>query len=106
MRIFGGERIYNTMEALNMDENLPLEFKMLTNAIENAQQRVESRNFASRKNVLEYDDVMNKQRELIYAQRNKVLDGEDVKENILSMIDSTIDNAIQNFLSDEAIHDN
>ncbi len=106
MRIFGGERIYNTMEALKMDENLPLEFKMLTNAIENAQQKVESRNFASRKNVLEYDDVMNKQRELIYAQRNKVLDGEDVKENVISMINSTIDGAIANFLNDEQIHDN
>ena len=106
MRIFGGERIYNTMEALNMDENLPLEFKMLTNAIENAQERVESRNFASRKNVLEYDDVMNKQRELIYAQRNKVLDGENVKESVISMINSTIDAAIANFLNDEQIHDN
>ena len=106
MRIFGGERIYNTMEALNMDENMPLEFKMLTNAIENAQERVESRNFASRKNVLEYDDVMNKQRELIYAQRNKVLDGENVKESVISMINSTIDAAVANFLNDEQIHDN
>ncbi|MBO5725552.1 MAG: preprotein translocase subunit SecA, partial [Clostridia bacterium] len=106
MRIFGGERIYNTMEALNMDENLPLEFKMLTNAIENAQEKVESRNFASRKNVLEYDDVMNKQRELIYAQRNKVLDGENVKESVISMINGTIDTAVANFLNDEQIHDN
>ena len=108
MRIFGGatDRIYNTMEAMHMDENMPLEMKMLTNAIETAQERVEGRNFASRKSVLEFDDVMNKQRELIYAQRNKVLDGENVKDSIISMINSTIDGAVELYLADEVVHDN
>lgn len=99
MRLFGGERVYNMMDSLNIDENTPLQFKMLSNAIENAQKKVEDRNFAARKNVLEYDDVMNKQRELIYAQRNKVLDGEDVSDSITSMINSTIDAAVQKYLA-------
>ncbi|MBQ0084386.1 MAG: preprotein translocase subunit SecA [Clostridiales bacterium] len=100
MRLFGGERLYNFMDTLNVEENTPLQFKMLSNTIENAQKKVEDRNFASRKNVLDYDDVMNKQRELIYEQRNKVLDGEDISDSILSMIDSTIDAATATYLSD------
>ena len=98
MRLFGGERIYRMMEALNVDENTPLETSMLSRSIEGAQQKIETRNFGIRKNVLEYDDVMNKQRELIYAQRNLVLDGEDIKSKVLGMIDETIDSAIQTFL--------
>ena len=106
MRLFGGERIYRMFETLKIDENMPLQMKMLSNSIETAQKNVESRNFLSRKSVLDYDDVMNKQRELIYAQRNKVLDGADVRENIISMIDTTIDSAVKNFLSDDAAHNN
>ena len=106
MRLFGGERIYNLMGTLNIDENMPLQFKVLSNAIENAQRNVEGRNFASRKNVLEYDDVMNKQRELIYAQRNRVLDGDDIKDNVVSMINSTIDSAVALYLNDPVVHDN
>ena len=75
MRLFGGDRIQNMMEKFDLDEDTPIENKMLTRAIENAQTTVESRNFQSRKSVLEYDDVMNKQREIIYAQRRQVLDG-------------------------------
>ncbi len=98
-RIFGGERVYNMMETLNVDEDFPIQFKMITNAIENAQKRVEDRNFASRKSVLEYDDVMNKQREKIYGQRNTVLDGEDIEGGILSMIDTTVDAAVATYLA-------
>ena len=85
MRLFGGERIQNMMEKFDLDEDTPIENKMLTKAIENAQTTVESRNFQSRKSVLEYDDVMNKQREIIYQQRREVLDGKDLKDTILSM---------------------
>ena len=106
MRLFGGERVYNLMETLKVDENMPLQFKMLSNTIETAQRNVEGRNFESRKNVLEYDDVMNKQRELIYAQRNRVLDGDDIKDSIASMINSTIESAVALYLSDPVVHDN
>ncbi len=85
MRLFGGERITGLMEKTGLDEDTPIESKMLTKAIENAQTTVESRNFQSRKSVLEYDDVMNKQREIIYKQRREVLDGMDMKETVLSM---------------------
>mgnify|MGYP005761497129 CR=1 FL=1 len=90
MRLFGGERIQNMMEKFDLDEDTPIENKMLTKAIENAQTTVESRNFQSRKSVLEYDDVMNKQREIIYAQRREVLDGKDLKDTILSMTRNAI----------------
>ncbi len=86
MRLFGSERIMGMMEALNVEEDMPLDHKMLSNAIEQSQKTVESRNFQVRKNVLEYDDVMNKQREIIYGERRKVLDGEDLKQQILGMI--------------------
>ena len=89
MRLFGGERIQHMMEKFDLDEDTPIENKMLTKAIENAQTTVESRNFQSRKSVLEYDDVMNKQREIIYAQRREVLDGKDLKETILNMTRTT-----------------
>ena len=90
MRLFGGERIQNMMEKFDLDEDTPIENKMLTKAIENAQTIVESRNFQSRKSVLEYDDVMNKQREIIYQQRREVLDGKDLKDTILSMTRNAI----------------
>jgi len=90
MRLFGSERIMGMMERLNVDEDMPLDAKMLSGAIENAQKTVESRNFQARKSVLEFDDVMNKQRELIYGERRKVLDGEDLKEQILGMVDEFV----------------
>ena len=90
MRLFGGERIQNMMEKFDLDEDTPIENKMLTKAIENAQTTVESRNFQSRKSVLDDDDVMNKQREIIYQQRREVLDGKDLKDTILSMTRNAI----------------
>ncbi|MCL2426265.1 MAG: preprotein translocase subunit SecA [Oscillospiraceae bacterium] len=94
MRLFGSERIIGMMEALGVDEDMPIDKKMLSNAIENSQRRVESRNFQARKNVLEYDDVMNTQRTIVYNQRRKVLDGEDITENIQTMIEETIEASI------------
>ncbi|MBR0280270.1 MAG: SEC-C domain-containing protein, partial [Oscillibacter sp.] len=94
MRLFGGDRITNLMDRLDLDEDTPIENRMLTRAIENAQTTVESRNFQSRKSVLEYDDVMNKQREIIYDQRRQVLDGRDLKETILNMMRTSIGNHI------------
>ena len=90
MRLFGGERINSLMEMLGIDEDTPIENKMLTNSIESAQRKVEERNFGIRRDVLQYDDVMNRQRELIYAQRDKVLDGENVRESIVGMIGESI----------------
>ena len=101
MRLYGGERIAGIMDTMRVDENLPLESGMLSKTIENAQKRKEGINFASRKSVLEYDDVMNKQRELIYNQRNHVLDGENLKDTILKMIDGTIDVYTNVYLSGE-----
>ena len=106
MRLFGGERMSSLMDSLRIDENVPLENGLLSHTIENAQKKKEGINFAIRKNVLQYDDVMNKQRELIYAQRSKVLDGEDLKDTVLKMIDNTIDSYCQLFLADDAVHDN
>jgi len=94
MRLFGGERITNIYNRLDVDEDMPIENKMLSKSIENAQTSVESRNFQSRKSVLEYDDVMNKQREIIYGQRKQVLDGLSIKDTILGMIRSGIENQI------------
>ncbi|MBR6205920.1 MAG: preprotein translocase subunit SecA [Oscillospiraceae bacterium] len=94
MRLFGGERVERLMTTLKADEDTPIEMKMLSNSIESAQRRVESRNFQSRKNVLEYDDVMNQQRNIIYEQRRKVLDGENIKQYIQSMITDVITGTI------------
>ena len=94
MRLFGGDRINNMMEKFDLDEDTPIENKMLTKAIENAQTTMESRNFQSRKSVLEYDDVMNKQREIIYAQRRQVLDGMDIKDTVLNMMHTSISNHV------------
>ena len=102
MRLYGGERIAGLMNTMNIDENLPLESGMLSKTIEGAQKRKEGINFAARKNVLEYDDVMNKQRELIYNQRNRVLDGENLKETVLKMIDDTIDIYTKIYLSEDS----
>ena len=90
MRLFGTERMMGVMDALRVDEDTPIEQKMLSGAIENAQKRVESRNFQSRKTVLEYDDVMNTQREVIYKQRREVLDGKDLKDSIQNMLGNVI----------------
>ena len=94
MRLFGGDRITGLMERLDIDEDTPIENKMLSRSIENAQTSVESRNFQSRKSVLEYDDVMNKQREIIYGQRKQVLDGYDIKSTIFGMIRTGIENQV------------
>ena len=94
MRLFGGERITNLMEKFDLDEETPIENKILTKSIENAQTTVESRNFQSRKSVLEYDDVMNKQREIIYSQRRQVLDGLDIKDTVLNMMHTSIGNHV------------
>ena len=94
MRLFSSDRIMGIMDSLGLDEDTPIDAKILSNAVENAQRSVESRNFRSRKSVLEYDDVMNTQREVIYAQRQKVLDGESLRENMLSMLRSFVDSTV------------
>ena len=94
MRLFSSDRIMGLMDSLGLDEDTPIDAKILSNAVENAQRSVESRNFRSRKSVLEYDDVMNTQREVIYAQRQKVLDGESLRENMLSMLRSMVDSTV------------
>ncbi len=101
MRLFGGERMAAVMNTLNVEENMPLQNSMLSKTIESAQGKIEARNFAIRKTVLEYDDVINRQRELIYTQRNQVLDGEDIHETVGKMIDSFIDGEVENFCADE-----
>ena len=101
MRLFGSERVMGMMEKLGVDEDTPIEQKMLTNAIENAQRQVESRNFQTRKNVLQYDDVMNTQRKVIYEERRKVLDGEDLHEAIQAMLHNTVENAIQGHIGEQ-----
>jgi preprotein translocase subunit SecA len=99
MRIFGGDRLTSVMNALRTPEDMPIEAKMVSSSIERAQKNVEGRNFATRKNVLQFDDVMNRQRELIYEQRNKVLDGEDLKTVILKMLDDCITDAVDFYCS-------
>ena len=99
MRLFGSERVMNMMDALKVDDDTPLDAKMLSGAIEQAQKTVESRNFQTRKSVLEYDDVMNKQREIIYGERRKVLDGEDLRSQIMSMIAEFISSTVSDGLS-------
>ena len=94
MRLFSSDRIMGMMDSLGLDEDTPIDAKILSNAVENAQKNVESRNFKARKSVLEYDDVMNTQREVIYAQRQKVLDGEDLRENIMTMLTSVLGSTV------------
>ena len=102
MRLFGGERVTNMMERLNIDEDTPIEQKILSRAIEQAQTIVESRNFQARKSVLEYDDVMNKQREIIYDQRKQVLDGLDVKNIIMNMMNTSISHLVAEHFAGES----
>ncbi|MBO5383358.1 MAG: preprotein translocase subunit SecA [Ruminococcus sp.] len=106
MRIFAGERLENMMRTLNVEEDMPIESKMLTKIIESSQKKVEGRNFSIRKNVLNYDDVMNTQREIIYKQRSQVLDGEDLHESILKMIDDLIESTVNLYLPEEDVKEN
>ncbi len=101
MRIFAGDRLENMMRSLNVDEDTPIESKMLTNIVESSQRKVEGRNFNIRKNTLNYDDVMNTQREIIYTQRAQVLDGEDLHDSILKMMDEMISNTVKMYVNDE-----
>ena len=100
MRLFGGERLSNMMNALNTPDDMPIESKMVSKSIESAQKKKEGQNFAIRKNTLQYDDVMNRQRELIYGQRNRVLDGEELKPAILKMMEETINESVDFYCSD------
>ena len=100
MRLFSTDRVMGMMDSLGLDEDTPIDAKILSNAVENAQKNVESRNFRARKNVLEYDNVMNTQREVIYAQRQKVLDGEDLRENMMTMLRSLVDTSVTTALSE------
>ena len=99
MRLFSVDRVMAMMDAMNIDENTPINAKILSNAVENAQKSVESRNFKARKNVLEYDDVMNVQREVIYAQRQKVLDGESLRDNMMNMLRDVLASAAMEAMS-------
>lgn len=99
MRLFGGDRLQAWMARLNVEDDVPLEAKMLTRSIESAQRKIEGRNFAIRKNVLQYDDVLNRQREIIYDQRNKVLDGEDLSQQIQGMIDDSVKKVVSRYIS-------
>src|SRR5699024_10679887 len=103
MRLFGSERIYGIVEKIGLEEDMPIEHKMLTKSIENAQKKVEGRNFSIRKHVLQYDDVMNKQREIIYAERKRVLEGENLKEEIEAMIYSIIEQAVDMYLNENGL---
>lgn len=105
MRIFAGDRLENMMKALNVDENMPIESKSLTKIIESSQKKVEGRNFSIRKNVLNYDDVMNTQREIIYKQRSQVLNGEDLHESVLKMMEELISTTVNTYLADEDMRD-
>ena len=98
MRLFGGDRMKAMMERMNVDEDTPIENKMLSNIIEGSQEKVELRNFGIRKDVLKYDDVLNRQREIIYGQRDQVLNGEDLHDTVLKMISDTVDTSIKHYL--------
>ena len=100
MRLFGSERISGIVEKIGLEEDMPIEHKMLTKSIEGAQKKVEGRNFGIRKHVLQYDDVMNKQREIIYAERRRVLEGENLKEQIENMIHSLIEEGVMSYSQD------
>ncbi len=102
MRIFGGQRIQNLMDTLKLDEDMPIDNKMLSNSIEGAQKKREGANFEVRKSVLRYDEVMNEQRKIIYGQRGKVLEGEDISESIAKMRDESVDKTVAIYLADDA----
>lgn len=105
MRLFGGDRITGVMNTLKVEENVPIQSKILTSVIESSQKKVEGRNFNIRKNVLNYDDVMSAQREIIYGQRAKVLDGEDISDYVQKMIKDYISNTVNQYILDTAIQD-
>ncbi|MGN0685943.1 preprotein translocase subunit SecA [Subdoligranulum variabile] len=105
MRIFGGERVQNLMDTLGLEEDVPIENKLITNTIESAQKKLEASNFAIRKQVLQYDDVMNQQREIIYKQRQMVLNGEDISDKLHEMMRQSIDDACANYLNGETADD-
>ena len=104
MKIFGGDMITKVYNTLGADEDMPIESKMISKAVENAQKRVEGRNFSIRKNVLQYDDVMNTQREIIYKQRRQVLDGENMKENVFNMIDTLAEEMVNGYVTEDGIN--
>ena len=105
MRIFGGERVQGLMDSLGLEEDVPIENKLITNTIESAQKKLEASNFAIRKQVLQYDDVMNQQREIIYRQRQMVLNGEDISDKLHEMMRQSIDDACANYLNGESADD-
>ena len=105
MRLFGGDRVQGLMTTLNVDETTPIESKLLSKTIESSQKKIEGRNFGIRKSVLNYDDVMSKQREIIYGQRAKVLDGEDIHEYILKMIGDFVEETVDKYVQNDDIHD-
>ena len=104
MKIFGGNTITKVYDTLGADENMPIQSRIISNAVENAQKKVEGRNFSIRKNVLNYDDVMNTQREIIYKQRREVLDGENIKESVMNMMDYTCEAIVSAFADDEMVN--
>ena len=101
MRLFGGERVQNLMNTLGLEDDMPIENRMLTGTIESAQKKLEAQNFGIRKNVLQFDDVMNKQREIIYGQRRKVLNGEDLSATVRTMMDENIKASVESFCAGE-----
>ncbi len=105
MRLFGGERMQMMMGRLTDDENMPIESKMISKTVESSQKKVEGNHFGIRKNVLQYDDVMNRQRELIYKQRDQVLDGIDLSDKILAMLDTNIEENVKNYLAGDKKED-
>ena len=104
MKIFGGDTITKVYNTLGADENMPIESRIISKAVENAQKKVEGRNFAIRKNVLKYDDVNNVQREIIYKQRREVLDGENLRDNMVNMINSVADETVDTYIDEEKNH--
>ena len=105
MRLFGGERVQSLMNTMGLEEDVPIENKLLSGTIESSQAKIEGRNFQIRKNVLKFDDVMNQQREIIYGQRKKVLDGEDISGSIRTMMEESIRGVVDRYLLDESIKD-
>ncbi len=104
MKIFGGDMVTNVYNSLGADENMPLQMGILSKAVESAQRRVEGKHFSMRKHVLQYDDVMNTQREIIYKQRREVLDGENIHDSILKMIDSVAEDIVTSYMQDEVFN--
>ena len=100
MRLFGGDRMKMVMERLNVEDDMPIDAKLISNIIDSSQEKIELRNFGIRKDVLQYDDVLNKQREIIYGQRDQVLNGEDLHDTIYKMIEDTIDTSVKQYLPD------